>query len=85
MICRVTYILCFLFQDYYVVLLSPIELDNTMRMILQVNDPIICRLSIIPVLNVRQLLEISNVDTDSGTIYLFIWNGVVRTKIHDYV
>ena len=26
----------FVFQDYYVVLLSPIELDTTMRMILQV-------------------------------------------------
>ena len=29
-------IICFLLKDYYVVLLSPIELDTTMRMILQV-------------------------------------------------
>lgn len=84
MICRVTYIL-FFFQDYYVVLLSPIELDNTMRMILQVNDPILCGLSTKSVLNVRELLEISNVDKDTGTIYLFIWNSIVRTKTHDYV
>lgn len=73
MICRVSHILCCILQDYYVVLLSPIELDNTMRMILQVNDPILSGLSTISVLYVRRTLVISIVDTDTGTIHLFIF------------